>query len=69
VGPKHCETALKLNPDAAIARIGYANRLVMREGKTARSRAEEPCEEAAAREPLDATEELDVALARAERDD
>ncbi|HXF47517.1 MAG TPA: hypothetical protein VNK91_15510, partial [Burkholderiaceae bacterium] len=33
VGLKHYETALKLNPDSAIARIEYANGLVMLEGK------------------------------------
>lgn len=65
-GLKHFETALKLNPDSAIARIEYANGLVMLEGKKALARAEKLYEEAAACEPLDAMERLDVELAKAE---
>ena len=38
VGLKHFEAALKLNPDSAIARIEYANGLVMLEGKKALAR-------------------------------
>jgi tetratricopeptide (TPR) repeat protein len=65
-GLKHFETALKLNPDSAIARIEYANGLVMLEGKKALAQAEKLYEEAAACEPLDAMERLDVELAKAE---
>jgi tetratricopeptide (TPR) repeat protein len=65
-GMKHYETALKLNPDSAIARIEYANGLVMLEGKKALAKAEKLYEEAAACEPHDAMERLDVEMAKAE---
>ncbi len=68
-GMKHFEAALKLNPESAIARIEYANGLVMLEGKKALARAEKLYEEAAACEPLDAMEKLDVELAKAELED
>lgn len=68
-GLKHYETALKLNPESAIARIEYANGLVMLEGKKALARAEKLYAEAAACEPLDAMEKLDVELAKAELQD
>jgi tetratricopeptide (TPR) repeat protein len=63
------ETALKLAPDSAIARIEYANGLVMLEGKKGLAKAEKLYEEAAACEPLDAMERLDVELAKAELED
>jgi tetratricopeptide (TPR) repeat protein len=63
------DSALKLAPDSAIARIEYANGLVLLEGKKALARAEKLYAEAAAREPLDAMERLDVELARAELED
>ena len=69
VGLKHFETALKLNPDSAIARIEYANGLVMLEGKKALAKAEKLYEEAAACEARDAMEKLDVELAKAELED
>ena len=69
VGLKHYETALKLNPDSAIARIEYANGLVMLEGKKALSRAEALYGEAAAVKALDAMERLDVELAKSELED
>jgi hypothetical protein len=69
VGLKHFEAALKLNPDSAIARIEYANGLVMLEGKKALPRAEKLYEEAAACEARDAMEKLDVELAKAELED
>ncbi|MGE5339303.1 MAG: hypothetical protein ACM3PU_15850 [Gemmatimonadota bacterium] len=69
VGLKHFETALKLNPESAIARIEFANGLVMLEGKKALAKAEKLYEEAAACEPLDAMEKLDVELAKAELED
>jgi len=68
-GLKHFETALKLNPDSAIARIEMANGLVMLDGKKALAKAEALYAEAAACEPLDAMERLDVELARAELED
>ncbi len=69
LGLKHYEAALKLNPDSAIARIEYANGLVMLEGKKALAKAEKLYEEAAACEPRDAMEKLDVELAKAELED
>lgn len=68
-GLKHFETALTLNPRSAIARVEYANGLVMLEGKSALAQAERLYEEAAACEPLDAMEKLDVELAKAELHD
>lgn len=63
------EAALKLMPHSAIARIEYANGLVLLEGKKALARAEKLYAEAAACEPLDAMERLDVELAKAELED
>ena len=62
----HFRKALELNPDSAIARIEYANALVMLEGKKAMKQAEQLYAEAAACEPQDAMERLDVELAREE---
>jgi hypothetical protein len=69
VGLKHFDTALKLNPDSAIARIEFANGLVMLEGKKALPRAEALYNEAAATKAVDAMERLDVELAKAELED
>ena len=66
---KNYQAALKLNPDSAIARIEYANGLVMLEGKKALKQAEQLYAEAAASEPVDAMEMLDVEQARAEMED
>ncbi|ODS97753.1 MAG: hypothetical protein ABS56_07855 [Lautropia sp. SCN 69-89] len=60
--------ALELNPDSAIARVEYANGLVMLEGKKALKEAEALYAQAAACEPMDAMERLDVEMARAEID-
>jgi hypothetical protein len=68
-GLKLYETALKLAPDSAIARIEYANGLVMLEGKKGLAKAEKLYAEAAACTPLDAMERLDVELAKAELED
>lgn len=68
-GLKHYETALKLNPDSAIARIEFANGLVMLEGKKALAQAEKLYGEAAACEAHDAMERLDVELAKSELED
>jgi tetratricopeptide (TPR) repeat protein len=63
---EHYQKALKLNPDSAIARIEYANGLIMLFGKGRMADAEKLYKEAAACEPADAMERLDVELARAE---
>ena len=65
-GVKHFITAIKLNPDSAIARIEYANALVMMFGKSKLDEASKLYEDAAAAKPLDAMERLDVELAKAE---
>jgi len=63
------ETALKLMPESAIARIECANGLVLLEGKKSLAKAEKLYAEAAACEPLDAMERLDVELAKTELED
>jgi len=63
---EHFATALKLNPDSAIARIEYANALALLFGKERLKDAEKLYAEAAARKPLDAMERLDVEAAKAE---
>ena len=57
--------ALQLNPDSAIARIEYANALVMLEGPQKVPESTQLYEQAAAIVPLDARERLDVEMARA----
>ncbi len=68
-GIKFFKEALKLNPHSAIARVEYANGLVMLEGKKKMNDAVKLYEEAAACEPLDAMERLDVELAKEELED
>ena len=63
---EHFQKALKLNPDSAIARIEYANGLIMLFGKTRMADAEKLYQEAAKCTPADAMERLDVELARSE---
>jgi len=63
------KTALKLNPDSAIGMIEYANGMVMLEGEKRIAEATRLYEAAAACEPLDATERLDVEMAKAELED
>ena len=58
--------ALKLNPNSAIAMVEYANGLVMLEGDKKMKEAEKLYAEAAACEPKDAMERLDVEMAKAE---
>lgn len=65
-GVEHFKTALKLNPDSAIARTEYANALVMMYGKARLGEASKLYEEAAACPALDAMERLDVEAAKAE---
>ena len=65
-GLKMYQQALKLNPASAIARVEYANGLVMLEGDKRMKEAEKLYAEAAECEPLDAMERLDVEMAKAE---
>ena len=68
-GLANYKAALKLNPGSAIAMIEYANGLVMLEGEKRMKEATHLYEEAAATEPLDAMERLDVEMAKAELED
>lgn len=63
---EHFQKALKLNSDSAIARVEYANGLIMLFGKSRIADAEKLYKEAAACKPADAMERLDVELARSE---
>ena len=63
---KHYETALKLNPHSAIARIEYANGLAMLFGEEKLARATSLYEEAASCPASDAMERLDAELAKTE---
>ena len=63
------KTALKLNPTSAIAMVEYANGMVMLEGDKRMKEATALYEQAAASEALDATERLDVEMAKAELED
>ena len=58
--------ALRLHPHSPIALVEYANGLVMLEGEARLKEATRLYEQAAALQPLDAMERLDVELARAE---
>jgi hypothetical protein len=68
-GLAHYKTALKLNPSSAIAMIEYANGLVMLEGDKRMAEATKLYESAAACEPMDATERLDIESAKSELED
>lgn len=61
--------ALKLNPGSAIAMIEYANGMVMLEGDKKMKEATKLYEQAAASQPQDAMERLDVEMAKAELED
>jgi tetratricopeptide (TPR) repeat protein len=63
---EHYQKALKLNPDSAIARVEYANGLLMLFGNARLADAEKLYREAAAVKPADAMERLDVELAPSE---
>ncbi len=65
-GLTNYKAALKLNPASAIAMVEYANGLVMLEGDKRMKEATKLYEDAAACEPLDAMERLDVEMAKAE---
>ena len=66
VGLKLFQEALKLNPGSAIGLIEYANALVMLDGDKKMKDATRLYEQAAALKPADATERLDVEMAKAE---
>ena len=68
-GLKMFQQALKLHPTSAIAMVEYANGLVMLEGEKRMKEAETLYADAAASEPADATERLDVEMAREELED
>jgi len=68
-GLKMYQQALKLNPTSAIAMVEYANGLVMLEGDRKMKEAEQLYADAAACEPMDAMEKLDVEMAKAELED
>ena len=68
-GLKMFKQALALNPDSAIAKVEYANGLVMLEGDKRMKEAETLYAEAAAAAPKDAMERLDVEMAKAELED
>jgi tetratricopeptide (TPR) repeat protein len=68
-GLKLYEDALKLSPHSPIALVEYANGLVMLEGERRMKEATKLYEQAAACKPMDATERLDVELAKAELQD
>ena len=68
-GLKLFQAAIKINPTSAIAKVEYANGLVMLEGDKRMKEATQLYEEAAACEPLDAMERLDVDMAREELED
>jgi hypothetical protein len=69
VGLALYKDALKLNPGSAIGMIEYANGMVMLEGDKKMKEATKLYEQAAGSKPLDATERLDVEMAKAELED
>ncbi|MFZ2296053.1 MAG: hypothetical protein WB542_08200 [Polaromonas sp.] len=68
-GLSHFKEALKLNPGSAVAMTEYANGMVMLEGDKRMKEATRLYEQAAACEPMDAMERLDVDMARVELQD
>ncbi|HVK32157.1 MAG TPA: hypothetical protein VM845_06595 [Burkholderiaceae bacterium] len=68
-GVKMFQQALKLHPASAIAMVEYANGLVMLDGDKKMKEAEKLYADAAACEPADAMETLDVEMAKAELED
>jgi len=69
VGLAHYQKGLELFPESAIYRIEYANGLVMLRGRSGKKEADTLYREAAAIQPLDAMERLDVELAKGELED
>ncbi len=68
-GLKMYQQALKLHPQSAIGMVEYANGLVMLEGEKKMKEAEKLYADAAACEPADAMERLDVEMAKEELED
>jgi Tfp pilus assembly protein PilF len=68
-GLEHFETALRLNPESAVARTEMANGLIMMFGKAKMKDAEKLYADAAKCKPADAMERLDVEAAKAELED
>jgi tetratricopeptide (TPR) repeat protein len=66
LGLRLFQDALKINPDSAIGMIEYANGLMMLEGDARMTEATRLYEQAAAFQPVDAIERLEVELARSE---
>ena len=69
VGLSLFKKALELNPTSAIAMIEQANGMVMLEGDKKMKDATKLYEQAAASKAIDATERLDVEMAKAELED
>jgi tetratricopeptide (TPR) repeat protein len=69
IGLKMFQQALRIQPASPIALIEYANGLVMLEGEKKMPEATRLYQQAAALQPLDAMERLDVELARTELQD
>lgn len=65
-GLEHYRTALALHPQSPLTLMEYANGLVMLEGDKRMAEATALYEQAAACEPLDATERMEVEMAKAE---
>lgn len=65
-GYRHFDTALRLDPDSAVARVQYAHALAMLEGKKRMADATALLHQAAGVAPRDAMERLDVDAARKE---
>lgn len=65
-GLEHFEKAVELHPDSAIAKMEYANGLLLMFGDKRIDEASSLYEEAASCEPCDAMERLDVEQAKAE---
>jgi len=63
---EHFQKSVKLNPDSAIARIEYANGLILLFGKERLDQATELYQQAARVKPMDAMERLDVEMAKSE---
>jgi tetratricopeptide (TPR) repeat protein len=63
---EHYQAAINLHPDSPIALIEYANGLILLFGKGRLDDAQKLYEKAAACEPADAMEKLDVQFARSE---
>jgi tetratricopeptide (TPR) repeat protein len=65
---EHYQKALKVHPDSAIARIEFANGLILLFGKDRLDEATKLYEQASACKPMDAMERLDVEMAKSELD-